>query len=52
MSHIQPARNKDLVEALQGKKATVVGMDCIPRQLSRAQTFDTLSSQANIAGYR
>lgn len=27
-------------------------MDCIPRQLSRAQTFDTLSSQANIAGQR
>jgi hypothetical protein len=28
------------------------GMDCIPRQLSRAQTFDSLSSMANIAGYR
>ncbi len=27
-------------------------MDCLPRQLSRAQTFDSLSSQANIAGYR
>ena len=27
-------------------------MDCIPRLLSRAQTFDSLSSQANIAGYR
>ena len=27
-------------------------MDCIPRQLSRAQTFDSLSSMANIAGYR
>ena len=27
-------------------------MDTIPRQLSRAQTFDSLSSQANIAGYR
>lgn len=30
----------------------MVGMDCIPRQLSRAQTFDSLSSMANIAGYR
>ncbi len=28
------------------------GMDCIPRTLSRAQTFDSLSSMANIAGYR
>ena len=28
------------------------GMDCIPRTISRAQTFDALSSMANIAGYR
>ncbi len=27
-------------------------LDCIPRMLSRGQTFDTLSSQTNIAGYR
>ena len=27
-------------------------MDCIPRTLSHAQTFDALSSMANIAGYR
>lgn len=27
-------------------------MDCIPRTISRAQTFDALSSMANIAGYR
>ena len=27
-------------------------MDCIPRTLSRGQTYDALSSQANIAGYR
>ena len=27
-------------------------MDCIPRTLSRAQTYDSLSSMANIAGYR
>jgi H+-translocating NAD(P) transhydrogenase len=52
VSHIQPARNAELLEALQRKRATVVAMDCIPRQLSRAQTFDSLSSMANIAGYR
>ena len=27
-------------------------MDCIPRTLSRGQTYDALSSQANISGYR
>ena len=32
--------------------SAVAGMDCIPRLLSRAQTFDSLSSMANIAGYR
>jgi len=53
VSHIQPAKNKDTILAdLARKSATVVGMDTIPRQLSRAQTFDSLSSQANIAGYR
>jgi NAD(P) transhydrogenase len=52
VSHIQPARNADLLETLKQKEATVVAMDCIPRQLSRAQTFDSLSSMANIAGYR
>ena len=52
ISFIYPAQNKDLVEKLQAKKMTVLGMDCIPRTLSRAQTFDALSSMANIAGYR
>lgn len=52
ISYIQPAQNKELVSALQDKKMTVLGMDCIPRTVSRAQTFDSLSSMANIAGYR
>ncbi|GBF90340.1 hypothetical protein Rsub_02446 [Raphidocelis subcapitata] len=52
VSYVYPAREKELVEALKEKKMTVIGMDCIPRQLSRAQTFDSLSSMANIAGYR
>ena len=34
MSHIQPAKNKDgIVKQLAEKKAVVVGMDTIPRQL-------------------
>jgi NAD(P) transhydrogenase subunit alpha len=31
---------------------TMVSLDAIPRTLSRAQTMDALSSQANVAGYK
>ncbi|GLC33858.1 hypothetical protein PLESTB_000811600 [Pleodorina starrii] len=51
-SYLYPARNKELIEALASRKATAIGMDCIPRTISRAQMFDSLSSMANIAGYR
>ena len=46
-----PAQNKELVDMLAAKKLTVLAMDCVPR-ISRAQTFDALSSMANIAGYK
>lgn len=52
VSFLYPAQNKDLVKQLQDQKATAFAMDCIPRTLSRGQTYDALSSQANIAGYR
>jgi len=52
ISFIWPNQNKDLVKQLQDQKATVFAMDCIPRTLSRGQTYDALSSQANISGYR
>lgn len=52
LSFVYPAQNTELVEQLQKQKATVFAMDCIPRTLSRGQTFDALSSQANISGYR
>ncbi|KAG2424600.1 hypothetical protein HXX76_014327 [Chlamydomonas incerta] len=52
VSYLYPARNKELVEALAKRRATAIGMDCIPRTISRAQMFDSLSSMANIAGYR
>eukprot|EP01068_Selenidium_serpulae_P002538 Selendium_serpulae@DN2528_c0_g1_i1.p1 len=51
VSFIQPALNPLLVEELKKKKITTMAMDCIPR-VTRAQTFDALSSMANIAGYR
>jgi H+-translocating NAD(P) transhydrogenase len=49
---IWPLQNTALVQQLQTQAATVFAMDCIPRTLSRGQTYDVLSSQANIAGYR
>jgi len=52
ISFLYPSINKDLVKQLEDQKATVFAMDCIPRTLSRGQTYDALSSQANISGYR
>ena len=46
-----PAKNKELVERLALRKATVIAMDQVPR-ITRAQKMDALSSMANIAGYR
>jgi H+-translocating NAD(P) transhydrogenase len=51
ISFLQPAQNKSLVDALASKRATAFAMDMIPR-ITRAQTFDALSSMANIAGYK
>lgn len=49
---IQPSINGELYEKLTAQKTTTFALDCVPRMLSRGQSFDTLSSQANIAGYR
>ncbi|XP_058944433.1 NAD(P) transhydrogenase, mitochondrial-like [Pocillopora verrucosa] len=51
ISFLYPAQNKDLLDVLAKRKITAFGVDCIPR-ISRAQTFDALSSMANIAGYK
>ena len=51
VSFIWPARHKELVDSLAGRKITTLAMDCVPR-ISRAQKLDALSSMANIAGYR
>jgi NAD(P) transhydrogenase subunit alpha len=48
---IWPAQHKDILDRLAKRKATVFGMDCVPR-ITRAQKMDTLSAMANIAGYR
>jgi len=49
---ISPAINTDLYSTLTKQKTNVFSLDNVPRMLSRAQTYDVLSSQANIAGYR
>eukprot|EP00536_Pseudo-nitzschia_multiseries_P018046 jgi/Psemu1/328717/estExt_fgenesh1_pg.C_20840002 len=51
-SMIQPAINTELYESLTKQGTNIFALDCVPRMLSRGQSFDTLSSQANIAGYR
>lgn len=43
-----PQRAQELADA----KITAISLDCLPRTLSRAQSMDVLSSQANVAGYK
>lgn len=52
ISMISPSINEQLYSTLTEQGTTVFALDCVPRMLSRAQTYDVLSSQANIAGYR
>src|SRR4029078_8145180 len=47
-----PAQNPELMQQLAAKKATVLAIDALPRQLSRAQKMDALTSMASISGYR
>ncbi|HMQ05147.1 MAG TPA: Re/Si-specific NAD(P)(+) transhydrogenase subunit alpha [Pyrinomonadaceae bacterium] len=46
-----PGQNRDIIDRLAKRKATVFAMDSVPR-ITRAQKMDTLSAMANIAGYR
>jgi H+-translocating NAD(P) transhydrogenase subunit alpha len=49
---IWPAQNPELMQALADRKLTVLAIDSLPRQLSRAQKMDALTSMASISGYR
>ncbi len=51
ISFVWPGINKELVEQLAARKATVIAMDCVPR-ITRAQKMDALSATANAVGYR
>jgi H+-translocating NAD(P) transhydrogenase subunit alpha len=49
---LQPLIDPQLMQQLAGKKVIAISLDAIPRTLSRAQSMDVLSSQANVGGYR
>jgi NAD(P) transhydrogenase subunit alpha len=49
---LQPLLDPQLMEALAGAGVSAISLDAIPRTLSRAQTMDALSSQANVGGYK
>jgi len=49
---LQPLIDPQTVKALAEHGVTAISLDAIPRTLSRAQTMDALSSQANVGGYK
>ncbi len=49
---LQPLLDPALARALADAKVTAVSLDGLPRTLSRAQSMDALTSQANVAGYK
>ena len=51
LGSLMPLRNLDAVRALAGRSITAFATDAIPRT-TRAQSMDTLSSMANIGGYK
>jgi NAD(P) transhydrogenase subunit alpha len=49
---LQPLIDPGTAAALAKQGVTAISLDAIPRTLSRAQTMDALSSQANVGGYK
>ena len=48
---LNPFENKEKIENLSKKKINVFSLELLPR-ITRAQSMDILSSQANLAGYK
>ena len=48
---LNPYKNKDQLEKLAKKKINLFSLELLPR-ITRAQSMDILSSQANLAGYK
>lgn len=51
IGHLAPDLNLPTVKALANAQISSIAMELIPR-ISRAQSMDALSSQANLAGYK
>lgn len=51
ISLLSPYQEKDTLHALATQGVTAFSMELVPR-ITRAQSMDVLSSQANLAGYR
>lgn len=49
---LAPLIDPKLAKSLADAGVTAISLDAIPRTLSRAQTMDALSSQANVGGYK
>jgi NAD(P) transhydrogenase subunit alpha len=49
---LSPLTDPGLAKDLADKQVTAVSLDGLPRTLSRAQSMDALTSQANVAGYK
>lgn len=49
--YLQPSTSGELLEKLAAAGVTALALDAVPRT-TRAQSMDTLSAMANIAGYR
>lgn len=49
---LQPLIDPQTAKSLGDRGVTAISLDALPRTLSRAQTMDALSSQANVGGYK
>ncbi len=49
---LSPLIDPKTAESLARQGVTAISLDAIPRTLSRAQSMDALSSQANVGGYK
>jgi NAD(P) transhydrogenase subunit alpha len=49
---LSPLTDPELAAQLASRHVTAVSLDGLPRTLSRAQSMDALTSQANVAGYK
>ena len=48
---LEPFQDRELVDAIAARGITAFALEMVPR-ITRAQSMDVLSSQANIAGYK